>query len=94
MLVSLQLFNAIMVRVKQKPEGYCSVVDILFSWDLFWQFGFTSSLAVFFGVRLIASQIRSMAKMAALGVRFELPLNDSRIVGHSEPLIGMWLEAK
>jgi hypothetical protein len=31
MLGSLQLFNALVVRVKQEPEGYCSVLDILVS---------------------------------------------------------------
>ena len=27
MLVSLQLFNALIVRVRLKPKGYCSVLD-------------------------------------------------------------------
>jgi hypothetical protein len=31
MFRSLQFFNALVVRVKQKPEGFCSVLDILLS---------------------------------------------------------------
>ncbi len=31
MLGSLQWFNALVVRVKQEPEGYCPVLDIAFS---------------------------------------------------------------
>jgi hypothetical protein len=29
MLGSLQFFNALVVRLNQKPEGYCSVLDNL-----------------------------------------------------------------
>jgi len=31
MLGSLQLFNALVVRLKQEPEGCCSVLDIAIS---------------------------------------------------------------
>jgi hypothetical protein len=31
MLGSLEVFNALLVTVEQKPEGYCPVLDILVS---------------------------------------------------------------
>jgi hypothetical protein len=31
MLGSLEVFNALLVKVEQKPEGYCPVLDILVS---------------------------------------------------------------
>jgi hypothetical protein len=48
MLGPLQFFNALVVRLKQKPEGYCSVLDILVSL-------MTPALGVEFGGVLILS---------------------------------------
>jgi hypothetical protein len=53
---------------------------------------FASSPRAFF-VPLMASRIRLMAEVAALGVPFELPLDDSRMVSYSEVMLGRDLAA-
>jgi len=52
--------------------------------DFLRQLLFASSFPAFFAEPLIASPIRSMAELAALGAPFELSHYDSRMVGNPE----------
>jgi hypothetical protein len=67
--------------MRQSPDHAHDNLAVVGLTDFLRQLLFASSFPAFFAVPLIASPIRSMAELAALGGPFELSHDDSRMVG-------------